>query len=65
MTAPGRCTACHGLLVEDPRRPERERIFCYDCGRPYCGLCEQNHTGANDPDRHGDSGRPAAALPRP
>jgi len=62
MTAPARCTACRGLLVEDPKRPEGERIFCYDCRRPFCRLCERNHDGANDPSQHGDPDQPAAAL---
>ena len=32
---PYRCLHCNGLLVEDPKRPEGERTFCADCGRPY------------------------------
>lgn len=31
---PYRCLHCNGLLVEDPKRPEGERTFCADCGRP-------------------------------
>jgi hypothetical protein len=62
VSAPGRCTVCHGLLVEDPKRRERERVFCYDCRRPFCAICQENHVGANDPAQHGDSGRPAAVL---
>lgn len=57
MNAPNRCTACQGLLVQDPKRAEGERIFCYDCRRPFCRLCGTNHPGANDPAEHGGSGR--------
>ena len=57
MNLPNRCTACLGLLVEDPKRPERERIFCYDCQRPFCTICGENHLGANDPAQHGGESR--------
>jgi hypothetical protein len=53
-----RCTVCGGLLVEDPNRPERERVFCSECLRPFCDSCQENHRGANDPEQHDAQGRP-------